>query len=133
MPYQEVFNEFWQHVTESAQKGEFAKLTLAKTIGKPNLKNIFVRPFASDGEFKVLVKLRYHAKETQDVETLHNLDETLEIIKPYLVSSFSTVLLFTTTKDVLFKINKKKAGSFTEKPPTFSSVVYAQLNEDKVD
>ena len=62
MPYQEVFVLFWEQVKESFQEGRFAKLTMAKTIGKPDLKNIFVRPLSSKDGFKVLVKLRYQSE-----------------------------------------------------------------------
>ena len=129
MPYQEVFALFWEQVKESAQEGRFAKLTMAKTIGKPDLKNIFVRPAASENGFKVLLKLRYKSKETQDIENELTLEEALEVMKPYLVSSFSTVLLFTTTKDVTFKVNKKGVGTLTEKPPTFANVTFSEKDE----
>ncbi|MFT5878185.1 MAG: hypothetical protein ACI8SA_002051 [Dokdonia sp.] len=122
MPYQEVFSQFWEHVKESAEEGRFAKLTLAKTIGKPDLKNIFVRPMASENGIKVLLKLRYQSKETPDIENEFTLAQALEVLKPYLVSAFSTVLLFTTTKDLTFKINKKGVGTITENPPTFANV-----------
>ena len=68
MPYQDVFVLFWKQVKESLQEGCFAKLTMAKTIGKPNLRNIFLRPVYSEDGFKVLLKLRYRSKETEDVE-----------------------------------------------------------------
>ena len=42
MTYQDVFVVFWQQVKESIAAGTFAKLTMAKTIGKPELKNIFL-------------------------------------------------------------------------------------------
>ena len=41
---------------------------MAKTVGKPNLKNIFVRPIYSENGFKMLVKFRYASKETEDEE-----------------------------------------------------------------
>ena len=68
MPYQDVFVIFWKQVDESLQEGRFAKLTMAKTIGKPNLRNIFLRPVISEDGFKVLLKLRYRSKETEDQE-----------------------------------------------------------------
>ena len=126
MPYQEVFVLFWEQVKESFQEGRFAKLTMAKTIGKPNLKNIFVRPLSSKDGFKVLVKLRYQSRETEDEESELTLDEAFIFLKPYLKTSFSSVLLFTTTKDVTFKINKKGAGSITENSPTFRDVRQAK-------
>lgn len=129
MPYQEVFAQFWEQVKESVQEGTFAKLTMAKTIGKPDLKNIFVRPMASENGNMVLLKFSYRPRETQDVEKVLTLAEALEVMKPYLVKSFSSVLLFTTANDVIFKVNKKGIGSITENPPTFSNVTFFEKEE----
>jgi hypothetical protein len=126
MLYQDVFVLFWEQVKESVQEGRFAKLTMAKTIGKPNLKNIFLRPVYSDDGFKVLLKFRYRSKETEDTEEKLALEDAFVILKSHLKTSFSSVLLFTTTKDVTFKINKKSAGSITENPPTFQEVTQAE-------
>ena len=122
MPYQDLFVLFWEQVKESVQEGRFAKLTMAKTIGKPNLRNIFVRPIYSENDFKVLLKLRYRSRETEDEEAELTLEEAFVVLTSHLRTSFSSVLLFTTTKDVTFKINKKGAGSITESLPTFGEV-----------
>ncbi|WP_372745311.1 hypothetical protein [Lutibacter sp.] len=129
MPYQDVFVLFWKQVIESVKEGQFAKLTMAKTIGKPNLRNIFVRPIYSEERFKVVVKLRYRSKETEDTEEEMTLEKAFDFLKSHLKTSFLSVLLFTTTKDVTFKINKKGAGSITENSPTFSNVIQANINE----
>jgi len=129
MPYQDVFNLFWKQVEESLQEGRFAKLTMAKTIGKPNLRNIFIRPIDSENGLKVLLKLRYRSKETEDQEDELTLEEAFVVVKSHLRKSFSSVLLFSTTKDVTFKINKKGAGSITEGLPTFTDVTLADKNE----
>lgn len=126
MPYQDVFVLFWKHVEESLQEGRFAKLTMAKTIGKPNLRNIFLRPVYSEDGFKVLLKLRYRSRDTEDKEEELTLEEAFVVLKSYLRKSFSSVLLFTTTKDVTFKINKKGAGSITETLPSFSDIPQAE-------
>ncbi|MDO6471860.1 hypothetical protein [Maribacter sp. 1_MG-2023] len=129
MPYQDEFLIFWKQVTESVEEGNFAKLTMAKTIGKPNLRNIFVRPIYSENGFKVLLKLRYRSRETEDQTEELTLDEAFIILKSHLKTSFLTVVLFTTTKDVLFKVNKKGVGSFTENPPTFSDITQAKMDD----
>ena len=126
MSYQDVFILFWEQVKESVQEGRFAKLTMAKTIGKPNLRNIFVRPVYSEEGFNVLLKLRYRSRDTEDQEDKLTLDEAFVVLKSHLKKHFSSVLLFTTTKDVTFKINKKSVGSITENPPTFSDVTQAE-------
>ena len=126
MPYEDVFVLFWEQVKKSVKEGRFAKLTMAKTIGKPDLRNIFVRPIYSEDGFKVLLKLRYRSKETEDTEDELTLEEAFLVLKSHLKKSFSSVLLFTTTKDVTFKINKKGAGSITETSPTFKDVTQAK-------
>lgn len=122
MSYQEVFLVFWEQVKQSSQEGTFAKLTFAKTIGKRNLKNIFVRPVYTDNDFKVIVKLCYRMAETVDEEKEMKLNEAFEFLQPYLKTSFLSVILFTTKKDLIFKINKKGAGSITENQATFQNV-----------
>lgn len=125
MPYQDVFILFWEQVKESVQDGSFAKLTMAKTIGKPELRNVFVRPVYSKDGFKVLLKLRYRSREVEDQEDELTLDEAFVVVKNHLKNPFSSVLMFSTTKDVTFKINKKGAGSITEGAPSFSDVTEA--------
>jgi hypothetical protein len=122
MLYQDVFIVFWDQVKESIKAGTFAKLTMAKTIGKPELKNIFIRPIYSDDDFKVLLKYSYRPRETEDVEEELTLEESLTILKSHLKTSFLSVLLFTTLKDVVFKVNKKGEGRITESSPTFKNV-----------
>lgn len=122
MPYEDAFDLFWKEVLESVEKVQFAKLTMAKTVGKPNLRNIFVRPVYSEGEFKVLLKLRYRSVETEDQEDELTLEEAFVVIKSHLKRSFASVLLFTTEKNIIFKVNKKGAGSMAESAPTFSKI-----------
>lgn len=126
MNYQEVFVLFWEQVKESVREERFAKLTMAKTIGKPNLKNIFVRPIYAEDGFKVLLKLHYRSKESEDKEDELSLEEAFVVLESHLKSSFLSVLLFTTTKDLTFKINKKGAASISEHLPTFSEVSKAK-------
>lgn len=122
MSYEEVFLQFWQQVEKSVQEQCFAKLTMAKTIGKPELKNVFVRPVYSEDGFKVLLKHHYRSRDTEDQEEELTLNEAFDVVKKHLNHPFSSVLLFTTTKDVTFKINKKGAGSILEGMPTFKNI-----------
>lgn len=122
MTYQSIFMEFWEQVKESINEGTFAKLTMAKTIGKPELKNIFLRPLYADDGFKVLLKYSFRPRETEDIEEELSLDDALTIIKAHLKTPFLSLLLFSTTKDVVFKVNKKGVGSITESSPTFKNV-----------
>ncbi len=128
MSYQAVFALFWEQVKESVQEGTFAKITMAKTIGKPNLKNIFVRPINSKDDFKVLVKFSYRSRETEDTETACTLEETFGILESHLKAPFYSVLLFTTAKDLIFKINKKGAGRITETAASFREIKQVEID-----
>ena len=126
MPYKEAFVLFLEQVKESLEKGEFAKLTMAKTIGKLELKNIFLRPVAYKDDVKVLLKFSYRPREIENVEEELTLEEAFDVLREHLRNPFLSVLLFTTTKDVTFKINKKGAGTITENSPTFHNVTEAE-------
>lgn len=130
MSYQESFLLLWEQVKESVEEGTFAKLTMAKTIGKPNLKNIFLRPVYSKLGFTVLLKYRFRAREEADVEEEMTLDKAYLILKDYLKNPFMSVVLFTTEKDVLFKVNKKGVASAVENMPTFKNVVQAESDSE---
>ena len=123
MTYQDVFIEFWEEVKVSVENHTFAKLTMAKTIGKPELKNVFLRPIYADDDFRVMLKYSFRPREVEDIEEEMTLDEALIILKSHLKSSFLSVILFTTIKDVTFKVNKKGVGSIVEGSPTFKNII----------
>jgi hypothetical protein len=118
MTFQPLFEEFWETVKESLDNRTFAKLTLAKTIGDTELKNIYIRPVVENDELKMSLISRY---KTEELESFHSLEEAFFIVGTYLKNPFLTVLLFTTTSDYTFKINKKNAGTIIEQPPTFKN------------
>ena len=117
MSYEPVFALFWERVKQSIEDKTFAKLTLAKTIGDTELKNIFVRPILDENkEMKMSVIARY---KTEEVESFHSLEDTYPILCSYMNNPFLSALLFTSEQDVVFKLNKKRAGSITVQDPTF--------------
>ncbi|MNF23893.1 hypothetical protein D3C85_197130 [compost metagenome] len=118
MSYQPVFALFWEKVKESIENGTYAKLTLAKTIGDTELKNIYVRPVLLDDSFKLSVIARY---KTEEIESFHTLEEAFFVLSPYMNNPFLTALLFTTENDITFKLNKKRVGSIIEQAPTFKN------------
>jgi hypothetical protein len=126
MPYQDQFVLFWKELEKSVQEGTFAKLTMSKTIGKLELKNIFVRPLYSDDGFKVLLKHRYRLRETEDEEVELTVEDAFNVIKSHLKNPFFVVIIFTITKDITFKVNKKGVATITETSPTFRSVIQAK-------
>ncbi|WP_348798248.1 hypothetical protein [Flavobacterium adhaerens] len=129
MSFQPVFAEFWEKVKESIEDKTFAKLTLAKTIGNTELKNIYVRPvLLENDEVKISIIARYRMEE---IESFHSLEEAFFVLAPYMNNPFLTAILFTIENDLTFKINKKRAGSIIEQAPTFlhASDVILEMKE----
>ena len=118
MAFQTEFALFWESVKESMTQYTFAKLTLAKTIGDTELKNIYMRPILVDDQVRISLIARY---KTEEVESFHTLDEAFFVLSSYLNNPFLTALLFTTENDLTFKLNKKRVGSIVEQAPTFKS------------
>ena len=119
MLYQPVFVEFYEKVKASIQQGTFAKLTLAKTIGDTELKNIYVRlNILETGGYNLVFTSKY---KTEEIESFHTIDEAFMLLSSYIKSPFLTALLFTTEQDLTFKVNKKNAGSLVEQVPTFKN------------
>jgi hypothetical protein len=118
MSFQPEFAQFWESVKESMANYTFAKLTLAKTIGDTELKNIYMRPVLVDDQVRISLIARY---KTEEVESFHTLDEAFFVLSSYLNNPFLTALLFTTENDLTFKLNKKRVGSIVDQAPTFKS------------
>lgn len=119
MLYQPVFVEFYEKVKESIKKGTFAKLTMAKTMGDTELKNIYVRLNILDsGGYNFAFTTRY---KTEEIESFHTLDESFILLSSYIKNPFLSALLFTTENDLTFKVNKKNAGSIVEQAATFKN------------
>ncbi|CAM4144846.1 hypothetical protein FLAN108750_12530 [Flavobacterium antarcticum] len=119
MLYQPVFVEFYEKVKSSIKEGTFAKLTLAKTIGDTDLKNIYVRlNILESGGYNWVFTTKY---KTEEIESFHTIDEGFMLLSSYIKKPFLTALLFTTTHDLTFKVNKKNVGSLTEQTATFKN------------
>ncbi len=118
MSFQIEFAHFWESVKESMSNYTFAKLTLAKTIGDTELKNIYMRPILVDDQARISLIARY---KTEEVESLHTLEEAFFMLSSYMNNPFLTALLFTTEHDLTFRLNKKRVGSIVEQAPTFKS------------
>ena len=118
MSFQTEFALFWERVKESMAQYTFAKLTLAKTIGDTELKNIYMRPVLMDDQVSISLIARY---KTEEIESFHTLEEAFFVLSSYMNNPFLTALLFTTENDLTFKLNKKRVGSIVEQAPTFKS------------
>ena len=129
MSFTESFTEFYNQVKTSLADGTFAKLTLAKTIGNTDLMNIYVRPIVENGVLKMELKYKFQQEEQIEIYTI---DKARDILLYYINNPFLSAILFTTSFDLTYKLNKKRAVSITEKTNTFgnaSEVLLDYLNQ----
>ena len=132
MSYQPIFAQFWEKVKESIENKTYAKLTLAKTIGDTDLKNIYVRPVLLENDvFALSLTAKY---KTEEIESTHTIDEAFMVLAPYMNNPFLTALLFTTENDITFKLNKKRVGTIVEQAPNFknTSDVSLKMKEKEI-
>lgn len=115
----ETYKTFFDAVKESISEGTFAKLTLAKTIGKPELQNIYVRTAVVDNALKLSVIHKIYKEGLQEIEKIVEIQDMQSELEPYIQNPFMSVLLFTTKADITMKLNKKRVATITEQPPTF--------------
>src|SRR6478609_1265630 len=121
MPNTLTYNEFFNKVKESINDGTFAKLTLAKTIGKPELQNIYVRTIVVDGLLKLNVTFKIYKEGLQEIEKIIEIEDMEAELIQYINNPFMSVLLFTTEADVTMKLNKKRVATISEQAPIFKN------------
>jgi len=116
-----IFSSFFNTVQTSIADGTFAKLTFTKTIGKPELLNIYVRTAIVDDKLKWAVTFKRYNEGLQETEKIIELNDLESELTPYINNPFMWVLLFTTEADITMKLNKKRVANITEQPPTFKN------------
>lgn len=130
MLFTATFSEFYEKFKMSLSDGTFAKLTFAKTIGNTELKNIFIRPVLEENELKLELKFRFQKEELFEI---HSVESAFERLLTFVNNPFLSVILFTTEFDLTYKLNKKRAVSVIDQPPTFanaSEVLLEYLSKD---
>ena len=116
-----VYTAFFNQVKASIANGTFAKLTLSKTIGKPELQNIYVKTIVEDNILKLAMTHKIYITEKQEVLHIHPIGELETELTQYINNPFMWALLFTTEADITMKLNKKRVASIVEQPPTFKN------------
>ncbi len=116
-----VFSSFFNAVHSSIAAGTFAKLTFTKTIGNPELLNIYVRTAIVDNTLKLAVTFKSYNEGLQETEKIIELNDLESELTPYINNPFMWVLLFTTEADITMKLNKKRIANINEQPPTFKN------------
>ena len=116
-----IYYEFFNQVRASITAGTFAKLTLAKTVGKPELQNIYVKTIVEDGILKLAMTHKIYTTEKQEVVKICKLDDLESELIPHINNPFLSALLFTTEADITMKLNKKRLVSIIEQSPTFKN------------
>jgi hypothetical protein len=118
MSYSEQINALYDHLKTSLSNGTFAKLTLGKTIGKTELTNVYFRTIVDNDTLKFNVTFRYLSEEIIEIKPI---EDVILLLNQYLNNPFLTVILFTTEKDILIKLNKKRIATITEMDNTFKN------------
>ena len=118
MIYSEQINVIFEHLKTSLSNGTFAKLTLGKTVGKTELTNIYFRTIVENDTLKFNVTFRYLSEEIIEIKPI---EDVVMLLSQYLNNPFLTVILFTTEKDILIKLNKKRIATVTEMDNTFKN------------
>ncbi|MQP24888.1 hypothetical protein GFJ94_07395 [Flavobacterium sp. LMO8] len=116
-----TYTEFFNRVRASIADGTFAKLTLAKTIGKPELQNIYVKTIVEDNILKLSMTYKIYTTEKQELVKICKLDDFEAELIPHINNPFLSALLFTTEADITMKLNKKRVARIDEQAPTFKN------------
>jgi hypothetical protein len=118
MIYSEQIKVIFELLKTSLANGTFAKLTLGKTVGKTELTNIYFRTIVENDTLKFNVTFRYLSEEIIEIKPI---EDVVMLLSQYLNNPFLTVILFTTEKDILIKLNKKRVATVTEMDNTFKN------------
>ena len=116
-----VYTAFFNQVKASIANGTFAKLTLSKTIGKPELQNIYVKTIVEDNILKLAMTHKIYITEKQEVLHIYPIEELETELTQYINNPFMWALLFTTEADITMKLNKKRVARIIDQPPTFKN------------
>ena len=130
MPFNDSFSEFYSEVKTSIKEETFAKLTLAKTIGNAELMNIYARLIVIENDLKLELKFKFQKEEIVEI---HTIDKAFNRLVEFINNPFLSAILFTTERDLTYKLNKKRAVSVNEQAPSFahSSTAFMELKEGK--
>jgi hypothetical protein len=118
MIYLEPIHVIFEALKTSLSNGTFAKLTLGKTIGKTELTNIYFRTIVDNDVLKFNVTFRYLSEEIVEIKPI---EDVVMLLNQYINNPFLTVILFTTEKDILIKLNKKRIATVSEMDNTFKN------------
>lgn len=121
MPNTETFSLFFTEVYKGIKDKTFAKLTLAKPIGKPELQNIYIKTIVENNELKLQITHKIYNDGLKEIVKIVALNELENETIPYINNPFMAVLLFTTQADITLKLNKKRVASITTQAPTFKN------------
>ena len=118
MIYLEPIHAIFEALKTSLTNGTFAKLTLGKTVGKTELTNIYFRTIVDNDVLKFNATFRYLSEEIVEIKPI---EDVVMLLSQYINNPFLTVILFTTEKDILIKLNKKRIATLSEMDNTFKN------------
>jgi hypothetical protein len=128
MPFKDSFSEFYSEVKTSIKEETFAKLTLAKTIGNTELMNIYVRLIVIENDLQLELKFKFQKEEIVEIHTIYS---AFNRLVAFINNPFLSAILFTTERDLTYKLNKKRAVSVNEQAPSFAhaSTAFLEINK----
>lgn len=130
MSFEDSFSEFYSEVKTSIKEETFAKLTLAKTIGNTELMNIYTRLIVIENDLQLELKFKFQKEEIVEI---HTIDKAFNRLVDFINNPFLSAILFTTERDLTYKLNKKRAVSVIEQAPSFAhaSTAFLELTASK--
>ena len=87
-----TYTEFFNKVSASIAAGTFAKLTLAKTVGKPELQNIYVKTVVEEGLLKLAMTYKIYTTEKQELLKIVALEDLESELIPHINNPFLSAL-----------------------------------------
>lgn len=126
---QAQIQSFLDHLSESAAKGTFVKLTLSKPASKSSeLHNVYARLVDIKGQPHLSFTLRYARRD----ETKNYLPaEAVGIVSGWLGKDFLQGDLYTTQKDYFIQYNKKREINLRTAAPSHASTPNAGHDKTK--
>lgn len=130
MSFEDSFSEFYSEVKTSIKEETFAKLTLAKTIGNTELMNIYTRLIVIENDLQLELKFKFQKEEIVEI---HTIDKAFNRLVDFINNPFLSAILFTTERDLTYKLNKKRAVSVIEQVPSFAhaSTAFMELTASR--
>jgi hypothetical protein len=92
--------------------------------------NIYTRLIVIQNDLQLELKFKFQKEEIVEI---HTIDKAFNRLVEFINNPFLSAILFTTERDLTYKLNKKRAVSVIEQAPSFAhaSTAFLELKEGK--